>query len=68
MTTVQYPTKSDREQANSSKLFESANYPNILQASIPASASISERKKAKLTPITFTLSEDDINEDLKQLC
>jgi hypothetical protein len=74
MTTVQYPTKSDREQLESKKLLESANYfsssaTNLLQTSgIPASASINERKKAKLAPITFTLSEDDINEDLKQLC
>lgn len=41
---------------------------SIQNSSIPASSSINERKKAKLAPITLTLSEDDINEDLKQLC
>lgn len=42
---------------------------SILQAATnPSSSSaVNERKKAKLSAITFTLSEEDINEDLKQL-
>jgi hypothetical protein len=48
--------------------YYSSSSTSILQsAANPALSAVNERKKAKLAPITFTLSEDDINEDLKQL-
>lgn len=61
-------------QFTTSNLIQTGSYftssvTNILPNSInPTATSINERKKAKLAAITFTLSEEDINEDLKQLC
>lgn len=53
--------------SNTSSYFASTSTSVLQSVSNPALSAVNDRKKAKLAAVTFTLSEDDINEDLKQL-